>query len=41
VPDAPKNRIRQIETLGLILLAFLALLFIILRHWGHIPWTAR
>jgi hypothetical protein len=47
VPDAPKSKtgskhsIRQVETVGLVLLALLSLTFIVVRYWEHIPWGAR
>jgi hypothetical protein len=40
-PDDPKPSIHRVETIGLILLAFLVLIITILRYWGHVAWSAR
>lgn len=39
---APKNSsILKLESIGLILIGILALLFILIRYWHYIAWSAR
>jgi hypothetical protein len=38
----PKNSpILKLESIGLILIGVLALLFILIRYWHYIAWSAR
>jgi hypothetical protein len=40
-PADAKSSIHCVETIGLVLLAFLVLIITIVRYWGHIAWSAR
>jgi len=36
-----KQSVYPQETLGLLIIAIVILIFTLVRYWGHIPWGAR
>jgi hypothetical protein len=37
----PSRQPNLLETKGLILVALLVLIFLVVRYWNQIPWSAR